>query len=129
MTLKTVHKLLTFIIAAVWFVNGLICKILNYVPRHEEIVASILGGNSFLFTILIGSAEVLMAVWILSGIKSRINAILQILIIMSMNVLEFTLAPDLLLWGRFNILFAIAFSILIYFNQFILKKKITTNGN
>lgn len=129
MTFKTVHRLLNFSIAAVWFVNGLYCKILSYVPRHEEIVASILGGNSLLFTTLIGSAEVLMAVWILSGIKARINALLQIVIIMSMNVLEFTLVPDLLLWGRFNILFAIAFSILIYFNQFILKKKITNNGN
>ena len=38
-----------------------------------------------------------MAVWILSGIKSRLNAATQIVVVGVMNVLEFILAPD---WGE-----------------------------
>ncbi|WP_245705453.1 hypothetical protein [Chitinophaga filiformis] len=43
-----------------------------------------------------------MAVWILSGIKSRLNAILQMVVVAAMNIPEFFLVPDLLLWGRLN---------------------------
>ncbi len=59
-----------------------------------------------------------MAAWILSGIKKKLNAIAQVLVIATMNSLEFIMAPDLLLWGRFNALFAALFCLLILFNQF-----------
>jgi hypothetical protein len=42
LTQKSIHKLLTYLIAAIWFVNGLFCKVLNLVPRHQEIVSRIL---------------------------------------------------------------------------------------
>lgn len=63
-----------------------------------------------------------MALWIISGIKPRWNALLQILTIAVMNVLEFVLVPDLLLWGRWNALFALLFILLIYYHAFLFKK-------
>lgn len=120
-----VHKVLTYTIAAVWLVNGLFCKVLGLVPRHQEIVAQILGREyAKPITLCIGFAEILMAIWIISGWKSRLNAILQILIIVMMNILEFTIIPNLLLWGKMNIIFAVMFCALIFYNEFILSKKL-----
>lgn len=83
---RKLHKTLTCCIAIVWIVNGLFCKVINLVPRHEQIVARILGSShSRLLTALIGLSEVGMAVWILSGINSRLNAVAQIFIVFSMN--------------------------------------------
>lgn len=116
-------KIVTLFIAVVWIVNGLFCKILKMVPRHELIVARILKSeHADLITIFIGFLEILMAIWILNGYKSRWNAIVQIVIIALMNLLEFILAPDLLLWGKLNIVFAFSFVLLIYYNEFHLKK-------
>jgi hypothetical protein len=124
LTKKLLYKSLTFIIASVWLVNGLFCKALNYVPRHQEIVGAILGNDyAEILTILIGVLEIAMAIWVISEIKSRVNSILQITIIGLMNILEFILVPELLLWGRFNILFASIIILVIYYNEFILKKK------
>jgi len=75
------------------------------------------------YTRTIGLMEVGMAIWILSGFRPRLSAILQILTIGTMNILEFVLAPDLLLWGRANAFFALLFIILIYYNEFSLNKK------
>lgn len=116
---KQINIILTYFIAAVWFINGLICKVLNLVPRHEQIVARILGDDySRTLTLLIGLSEIVMAVWILTKYKSRINAILQMTIVMIMNILESILVPDLLLWGRLNGLFALLFVGLVYYNEF-----------
>jgi len=41
-----------------------------------------------------------------------------------MNTLEFILVPDLLLWGRLNSLFALLFISLVYYNEFVLNKKL-----
>jgi hypothetical protein len=124
MTDNRKHQVLNYFIATVWLVNGLFCKVLNLVPRHREIVAHILGSQyAQLITILIGISETLMAAWIVSGILRRINAITQIVIIATMNTLEFILAPDLLLWGRMNAFFALLFVLLIYYNEFHLYRK------
>jgi len=121
---RIIYKTLTFCIAAIWIANGLFCKVLNLVPRHEQIVAEILGENfSRPLTILIGLSEIIMAAWILSGYKSKLNAIVQILIVTTMNTLEFILVPDLLLWGKFNSLFAFLFILVVYLNEFYLKRK------
>ena len=115
---------LHYFTATVWMVNGLLCKMLNLVPRHQEIVARILStDNARILTLLIGFAETAIAVWILSGIRKRFNTILQIVLIVTMNTIEFILAPDLLLWGRANSVFAFAFIILIYYNEFQVNKK------
>jgi len=122
--MKTIHKMITSAIAIIWLVNGLFCKVLNLVPRHEQIVSEISGNDySSSLTLLIGIAEVLTSIWIISAIKPKLNAITQILIVATMNVLEFLLVPDLLLWGKLNILFASIFIIVVYYNGFILNKK------
>lgn len=126
MTNKTIHKLLTYCIATVWVANGLFCKVLNLVPRHQQIIAKILGADySRLLTILIGCSEIFMAIWVLSKIRTRLNATAQILIVTTMNILEFILVPDLLLWGKLNALFAFVFILIVYFNEFYLNKKIS----
>jgi len=124
MNRKITHKILTYIIATVWLINGLICKVLNLVPRHEQIVEQILHSNySRLLTITIGISEIIMAIWIISKIKSRLNAIIQIIIVALMNILEFTLVPELLLWGRLNMIFALLFIVVVYYNEFHLNIK------
>jgi len=122
----TGHKLLNYFIAAVWIANGLFCKVLNLVPRHEEIVGRILNldrPSANLITILIGFSEIGMAIWILSGLWTRLNVATQILVIATMNILEFVLVPDLLMWGKANSIFAFLFILLIYYNEFHLNKK------
>jgi len=112
-------RIITYFIATVWLANSLFCKVLNLVPRHQQIVGRIIGDtHAGLFTRLIGLAETVMAIWVFSGWRSRLNAITQMVIIAAMNTLEFFLAPDLLLWGRFNALFAFLFILLIYYNEF-----------
>ena len=112
------HRLTTFLIALVWLANGLLCKVLLLVPRHAAIVARILGpAHADLLTRLIGLGEIGMALWVLSGIKARWCAWAQVALILSMNTLEAVLAPDLLLWGRFNAVFAALFCGFIYFHH------------
>ena len=124
MTDNIKHKILTCFIASIWLANGFFCKILNLVPRHQQIVARILGNNhSRAITVLIGISETTMAIWILSAHKTKLNAIIQIAAISAMNILEFILAPDLLLWGKFNSVFAILFIMIVFFNEYHLNKK------
>jgi len=105
----------TWGIAFVWFFSGMFCKILHWEPRHRQIVARILGDECApLLTLGIGIGEVLMAIWVVSRILPRLNAWLQIGLVVSMNILEFALAPDLLLFGRLNIVFAALFAGYVY---------------
>ena len=116
-------KVWGIILALVWLANGLFCKVLNLVPRHQEIVARILGNeHAFLFTKLIGIGEILMATWVISRIKPRFCAIVQIILILVMNGIEIFLAPDLLLWGRLNFVFALLFIVLIGWMEFGYRK-------
>jgi hypothetical protein len=64
-----------------------------------------------------------MAVWILSGLSSRLNVIVQVLVIATMNIMEFILVPELLLFGRFNALVALLFIVVILYNQFAFNRK------
>jgi len=125
MTGKRKHQILNCFIASVWLINGLFCKVLHLVPRHQEIVAGIIGyDHAKLLTVLIGISEIEMAVWILVGAYSKLNALAQILIIACMNAMEFVLVPDLLLWGKANAFFALLFIILIFYNEFHLNRKL-----
>lgn len=122
-SLKTYHTIRLFS-AMVWLGNGLFCKVLHLVPRHQQIVAEILGaGHARLFTMLIGLAEIIMTCWIISRFKPRLNALTQIMIVGTMNILEVILVPHMLLWGYMNALFALMFMALIYYQEFILKKQ------
>ena len=118
------QNILTYLIAMVWLANGLFCKILNLVPRHEQIVGRILSDEySRVLTLLIGLAEIVMAIWVLSKFKTKLNAITQMGIVAFMNILEFFLVPDLLLWGKVNSIFAGLFILLVYYNEFVLNKE------
>ena len=111
--------ILRYLLAAVWLLNGLFCKLLHLVPRHEAIVARILGPTyAAPLTRLIGVAEIIMAAWVLSRYRPQLNAAAQIALVGSMNLLEFWLAPDLLLWGRFNSLFALLLMGVVYIYGF-----------
>ena len=121
-----VKTILTISIGLVWLINGLFCKLLDFVPRHEEIVAQILGlAHAILFTKAIGIAEILMFVWIVSRIKSRWSAVVQIIVVAAMNTMEFILVPDLLLFGKMNSIVALIFIAVIFFNEFILGRSQT----
>lgn len=126
MTKKGINTILTYLIATVWLINGLYCKVLNLVPRHKQIVSQIIGDEySSILTIIIGLSEILMCIWILTRIKTRLNSIAQIAIVTTMNILEFILVPDLLLWGHFNALFALLFVLTVYYQEYHLKKILT----
>ena len=100
--------------ATVWLVNGLWCKVLDGVPRHQAIVARILGEeHAGALTRLIGCGEIVLAIWILSGLRRRWSAWTQVAVVLTMNVIEATFAPDLLLFGRLNLLVALAYVSLV----------------
>lgn len=113
---KFVRWVLTYAIVMVWLLNGLYCKILGMVPRHEQIVAQILGDHhARTLTILIGLSELVMVIWVLSGWQRRWCAIAQITVVLVMNLLEITLVPEFLLWGPWNGLFALLFVLVVYY--------------
>lgn len=122
---SVLNRLLILFFSLIWLVNGLFCKILNLVPRHQQIVAEILGETyAKTLTIAIGVGEVLMAIWIISRKFAQLSAITQILLIVTMNILEFILAPHLLLWGRLNIVFALCLAALVYYQGFVLEPRL-----
>ncbi len=117
------RKATTTLIATVWLINGFLCKVLNLVPRHQQIVARILGDDhAVLFTKTIGCLEILMAIWVLSQIKHRLCTIMQIVLITSMNIIEFALAPDLLLFGKGNIIVATVFIFFLIWNEWFFNR-------
>lgn len=127
MTKSNIHKILTYCIAMVWMINGFFCKMLNLVPRHQQIVGKILGNDySRELTFLIGVAELLMAIWILSRFKTRLNTLAQIIVVTTMNIVEFLLVPDLLLWKKYNAVFAFFFVLVVFCNEIFLNKKNST---
>jgi hypothetical protein len=111
-------KSINLFIALVWVINGLFCKVLNLVPRHQLIVARILGEeHAFVLTKTIGVLEVLMAAWVLTRTQSRLCTITQVLLVATMNMIEYILAPDLLLFGRMNVFVAAVFVGVLIINE------------
>ena len=118
-----IKNMLTIAIALVWLVNGFLCKLLNWVPRHQLIVSRILGEeHAYIATKIIGILEILMSIWILSNIKSRWCAITQIIIVAIMNSIEFFLVPEILLFGRSNAILAAILIVIIFLNEFVLNR-------
>ena len=60
--------------------------------------------------------------FLLENSNDKPNTIIIVIIIM-MNIIEFTLAKDLLLFGNSNLILAILFCSIIYYQEFILKGK------
>ncbi|WP_417799329.1 DoxX-like family protein [Tenacibaculum sp.] len=126
MNKKYLSAILIPLIVCVWLINGIFCKILNLVPRHQEIIGEIINtGYARELTTMIGILEIVMVIWIISNYKSRLNAITQIVIVSTMNVIEFMITSDILLWGKLNIIFAALFVFIVYVNEFKLNPKNT----
>ncbi len=114
------RRVFALLFALVWLVNGLFCKLLDLVPRHREIVGRILGDEHALaLTRAIGLGEVVMAVWIIFQWKWRWSAGAQIVAVLTMNVIEFRFVPDLLLFGRWNAMAALAYIGVVAYAGFI----------
>ena len=109
------QRSLRLLIGLVWLANGLFCKVLGGVPRHREIVGTILGeDHAGILTVCIGCGEILIALWIWSGRYPVICGWLQIILVLTMNLIEQVTTPGLLLWGPWNFLWAAGFSILVW---------------
>jgi hypothetical protein len=111
---RTAWRALTTLLVLVWGANGLWAKVLGQVPRHEAIVAAFVGETAArVFVVLIGLSELVMVAWILSRRFPLLCAAAQVAVVMTMNVREQTAAPELLLFGRYNLLWATLFSALV----------------
>jgi hypothetical protein len=98
---RHVGSVSTSIVASVWLVHGLINKLLHFSPRHLQIVQSVpglAGSRGELVLTLVGMCEVAIALWVLSGWASVICAAVQTALLLSMNVVELSVARPLLLW-------------------------------
>jgi predicted DCC family thiol-disulfide oxidoreductase YuxK/uncharacterized membrane protein YphA (DoxX/SURF4 family) len=96
-----VFWILTLFVASVWIYHGLFSKLLHVYPRHLLIVQSVpglAGDVGVRVLILVGTCEVLLGLWVLSGVAPRIAAIVQTFTLLSMNVIELTWARAHLLW-------------------------------
>lgn len=74
--------------AIVWLYNGLWLKVLAVDPHHLEIVSPLANdvGLSPRFALgLIGLAESILAIWILTGWLARCSAVVQVVALIAMN--------------------------------------------
>lgn len=77
-------------LAAVWFYNGLWLKVIALDAHHLEIVRSVSNSSGIepaLLLRLIGSAETLLGIGIVSGLFYRFVSYFQIVIILLMNLI------------------------------------------
>ena len=83
-------------IALVWIYHGLWCKLLGHAPHHQKIVETAPFLDSFRARqalVALGFLECVLAAWVLSGIRAREAAVMQTLLLVSMNAAG-------LLWAR-----------------------------
>jgi hypothetical protein len=84
--------------AAVWLLFGLVFKVFQVLPRHETIVAEVLGPVwAGPLTIVIGGCETLLGLWILSRRWPVPCIAVQTAAICTMNTFELLRARDHLL--------------------------------
>jgi uncharacterized membrane protein YphA (DoxX/SURF4 family) len=111
--------------AAVWFTFGLVFKVFDAVPRHRLIVASVLGEDlARPATMLIGVAETVIGIWILTGFRPRVCAALQTVALASMNTLELCFARHQLLSPIFMICANIVFLGVVWYGALRFEKKL-----
>lgn len=84
--------------ASVWIVFGLVFKVMHLLPRHETIVAAVIGPAwAAPATVAVGIAEAGLGVWILSARWPLPCALAQTMAIVAMNLLELARAREHLL--------------------------------
>src|SRR5262245_26952360 len=94
-------RLSTVVVASVWLVHGLFNKLLHFSPRHLQIVQCVPGLDGHrgeLVLTAVGMCEVGIAVWVLSGWAAVVCAAVQTVFLLSMNIVELSVARSLLLW-------------------------------
>jgi len=87
-------------IASVWIYQGFWCKLLGHAPHHQKIMetAPCLGAfraRQALFAL--GVLECVIAAWVLSGIRAREAAMIETLLLLSMNAAGLLWAHRLIL--------------------------------
>ena len=88
--------LIRFSVALVWFYEGAWCKLLGREPRQLQVVEAVphygprIGAH---FLRALGTIEVSLALWVLSGIAPMPCAVVQTLLLVTLNV-------NGLLWAR-----------------------------
>ncbi len=83
-------------VSAVWIYEGLWCKLLNGEPRQVQVVVAVphYGPRiGVVFLKLLGVVELGLALWILSGIAPLVCALVQTVLLISLNACG-------LLWAR-----------------------------
>lgn len=111
----TFHTLAGIFIGSVWVFHGLYSKILHRIPRHQLIVARILGERfARPATKLIGGGEVLVGVWVFTGWQPLACAAVQTAALFAMNILEILLAGDLLISAVGMVILNLGFIALIW---------------
>jgi hypothetical protein len=114
----TRSRIITYSIALIWLLFGLLGKLIPITPTHIQIVARVFGDPlSRPITILIGVGELLIALWVISGKWRTVCGWLQIALVVIMNCIELTIARDLLLWGPLNGFFALIFVVAVYLHM------------
>ena len=114
----TRSRIITYSIALIWLLFGLLGKLIPITPTHIQIVARVFGDPlSRPITILIGVGELLIALWVISGKWRAVCGWLQIALVVIMNCIELTIARDLLLWGPLNGFFALIFVVTVYLHM------------
>jgi hypothetical protein len=91
----TAARAAAWLVATVWLVNGAYNKLLRGSPRHLAIVQSIpgfAGATGEHVLMLVGIAEVAIALWVLSARQPRHCAVAQTVSLLSMNLVELTFA-------------------------------------
>ena len=83
-------------VSAVWLYEGLWCKLLNGEPRQVQVVVAVphYGPRiGVVFLKLLGVVELGLALWILSGVAPLVCALVQTVLLISLNACG-------LLWAR-----------------------------
>jgi uncharacterized membrane protein YphA (DoxX/SURF4 family) len=95
------YKLIRLSIALVWLYQGLWCKVLGRVPAHVAVISAVpfigpAGGRVALLAL--GLVECGIALWVLSGQRMRLAAIVQTCLLIVMNtgglIWALRLVPD-----------------------------------
>jgi ABC-type maltose transport system permease subunit len=86
-------------VASVWAYQGLWCKLLGHASHHQKIVETAPFLNSFWarqFLLALGVFECVLAAWAFSGIRAREGAVVQTVLLVSMNTTALLRARDLI---------------------------------
>lgn len=106
-------------IAAVWIYEGLWCKLLGRLPSQLAIVEEVprfTAGFATRLLRFLGIAEVLLALWVLSGIASPLCAVAQVAFLVVLNCNGLLWARKLIHDPAGMVIKNIAFLLLVWIN-------------